>query len=156
MTAAGLLSNLNRKRRAWPTDWICLTGGEPLIQDIELLVELLHKNGFQVQIETNGTNYQNLKFDWVTVSPKPPGYEVAPEFLDQAREVKLVVSKEMSFPVLRRIRSNFPAGVPIFLQPQSNRIESRSRAMHILRRALVEGLPDIRLGVQLHKIYNVR
>ena len=156
MTAAGLLANLNRKRRAWPTDWICLTGGEPLTQDLGPLIDLFHKNKFQVQIETNGTNYQDLKFDWVTVSPKPPCYEVAPEFLNLAREVKLVVSKEMSFPVLRRVRSNFLAGVPIFLQPESNRIESRSQAMRLLRRALVEGLPDIRLGVQLHKIYNVR
>jgi organic radical activating enzyme len=156
MSIDGIISGLNRNRRTWPTDWVCLTGGEPFLQDIGSLVERLHKNGFQIQIETNGTSYRDYQLDWVTVSPKPPRYEVRPEFLVQAREVKLVVSKELSFPVLRRVRSNFPAGIPIFLQPESNRMKSRAKAMRLLLRALTEGFPDVRLGVQLHKVYNLR
>lgn len=55
----------------YPSARICLTGGEPTLQNLEPLIEALHKNHYLVHIETNGTNRINhLDFDWVTVSPK--------------------------------------------------------------------------------------
>jgi len=156
MTPDSILAVLDRLRRNWPADWICLTGGEPFVQDLAPLVGPLHARGFRIQVETNGTCFRDAGIDWVTVSPKPPGFETAPEIRNLAREVKLVVSKEISFPVLRRVRSNFPPGIPLFLQPESNRGSSRARALRLLRRALKEGLPDVRVGVQLHKIYALR
>jgi len=35
--------------------WVCITGGEPMLQDLSKLVDLLHENGHEVAIETNGT-----------------------------------------------------------------------------------------------------
>ena len=50
--------------------FIVLTGGEPLLQVDDLLVKKLKKENFFIAVETNGTIKTNLKFDWVTVSPK--------------------------------------------------------------------------------------
>ena len=50
--------------------FIVLTGGEPLLQVDDLLVEKLKKENFFIAVETNGTIKSDLKFDWVTVSPK--------------------------------------------------------------------------------------
>lgn len=61
----------------WPTGsgaedcrFVVLTGGEPLLQLDELLVDALHRSGFQVAVETNGTRLVPPGVDWVCVSPK--------------------------------------------------------------------------------------
>ena len=48
---------------------ICLTGGEPLMQDIDNLLHLLHKEGYILSIETNGT-YPAPENCFISVSPK--------------------------------------------------------------------------------------
>ncbi len=156
MTVEAIAAALKRNRKDWSGDWICLTGGEPLTQDIGPLVDRFHRDGFRIQVETNGTIFQDHALDWVTVSPKPPRYEVAPGFPGRTREVKLVVSGELTLPAVRRVRADFSASVPIFLQPDSNRGESRERAVRLLKRALAEGLGEIRLGAQLHRIFGLR
>lgn len=50
---------------------LILTGGEPLLQLDEELVERLHDYGFEIAIETNGTLLPPSGVDWICVSPKP-------------------------------------------------------------------------------------
>lgn len=50
--------------------FIVMTGGEPMLQVTEELVEALHAAGFEVAIETNGTLPVPRSIDWITVSPK--------------------------------------------------------------------------------------
>lgn len=57
----------------YPARMIILTGGEPGLWVDEELVELLHKKGKYVCIETNGTRTLPEKIDWITCSPKPEG-----------------------------------------------------------------------------------
>lgn len=56
--------------KQYPTRHVILTGGEPSLWIDEDFVDLLKKNGFYVQIETNGTNKLPNNIDWVTFSPK--------------------------------------------------------------------------------------
>lgn len=75
---------------SWPT-LVVLTGGEPLLQDVDNLVEALLLQGLRVEIETNGTRFRDC-CRWrgvlVTVSPKGP---VDPRFLYWASAFKIVV-----------------------------------------------------------------
>jgi 7-carboxy-7-deazaguanine synthase len=155
-TPARLIRRLAVRRRAVPVRWVCLTGGEPLLQDLGALAAGLRRRGFKVQLETNGTLFQAVPFDWVTLSPKPPAYAYDSRWRRRAREVKLVASRELTYAVLDRLRRSFPARTPILLQPESNRPESRRRALRLLERSARAGLPDIRLSLQLHKIYKIR
>lgn len=50
--------------------YVVFTGGEPLLQLDEELIEALHQKGFEVAIETNGTIKVPKGVDWVCVSPK--------------------------------------------------------------------------------------
>ena len=50
--------------------FIVLTGGEPMLQVTESLVNKLKRLGYYVSIETNGSINSKIKFDWVCVSPK--------------------------------------------------------------------------------------
>jgi 7-carboxy-7-deazaguanine synthase len=49
---------------------VVITGGEPMLQLDERLVEALHERGFRVAAETNGTLPAAAGLDWICVSPK--------------------------------------------------------------------------------------
>jgi 7-carboxy-7-deazaguanine synthase len=49
---------------------VVLTGGEPLLQVDEALIEALHGRGFEIALETNGTIAAPPGIDWICVSPK--------------------------------------------------------------------------------------
>lgn len=50
--------------------FVVLTGGEPMLQIDDALVDALHREGFSIAIETNGTLPVHPGIDWVCVSPK--------------------------------------------------------------------------------------
>lgn len=154
-TEAAVADTVGRIRKTYPAEWVCLTGGEPLLQDIGPLVRRLKDDGLKIQIETNGLLHRPLPIDWVTVSPKPPAYAFRPEYRSLAREVKLVVSGHLSFAVVSGVRAAFPDDTPILLQLESHTPAGLGRALRLLKRALKDGLPNVRLAVQLHKLLNL-
>lgn len=66
--------------------FVVLTGGEPMLQVDDALVEALHGAGFRIAIESNGTLAAHPGIDWVCISPKA-GSEVVQRSGD---ELKLV------------------------------------------------------------------
>lgn len=151
-----IVKDVQKLRFDFPARWICLTGGEPLAQDIRPLTRALKRDGLRVQVETNGTFPPAPGVDWHTVSPKPPGYAVHPGLLRKAKEVKLVVCRKLTLENVRMVRKAFPLSVPVFLQPESNAAWSNAKAADLLERSLRAGLDGIRVSVQLHKIYGIR
>jgi organic radical activating enzyme len=156
MTAAEILSIIKRIRRRFPADWVCLTGGEPMLQDLKHLLRCFKKEGLKIQVETNSVLFQPLPVDWFTVSPKPKRYAHHPGFTRRAKEVKIVVTKTLSFAVIKRLRREFPAAIPLLLQPESNAPWSVAKSLRLVTRALRVGLKNVRVSVQLHKIYKLR
>jgi 7-carboxy-7-deazaguanine synthase (Cx14CxxC type) len=81
-----------RVTELWPassptsTPYVVCTGGEPLLQLDEPLVSAFHAAGFEVAVETNGTQPAPAGIDWVCVSPKAN----APLRLLNGNELKLV------------------------------------------------------------------
>lgn len=60
---------------AWPPGWtnnrmVVCTGGEPLLQLDTAAIDALHRRGFYVAVETNGTRVPPMGIDWLCVSPK--------------------------------------------------------------------------------------
>lgn len=151
-----IVAEAERLRGEYPTAWVCLTGGEPLAQNVRPLVKRLHAEGFLVQIESNGTFAPDPDADWLSVSPKPPGYAVHPASRKMAREVKLVVCRPLGLDDVRAVRAAFPPTTPVILQPESNAGWSMKKAVRLLEAAGRAGIEGIRLSVQLHKIYGFR
>ena len=50
--------------------YVICTGGEPLLQMDESLIKAIHKAGFEIGLETNGTMIPPDGIDWICVSPK--------------------------------------------------------------------------------------
>ena len=151
-----IAKEVGRLRRDLPTAWVCLTGGEPLAQNVGPLVRRLHDEGLKVQIETNGTFPPEPGADWLTVSPKPPDFDLHPGFKKRAREVKLVVCRTLDLDDVRTVRAAVPPSVPLILLPQSNAAWSRKKAVKLLEDAGRAGLEGLRLSLQLHKVYGLR
>lgn len=69
---------------------VVCTGGEPLLQLDEALIDALHEREFEIAVETNGTLPVPAGVDWVCVSPKQGGTLV----VRSGNELKLVVPQE--------------------------------------------------------------
>ena len=156
MTVEQIIGRIKQLRSRFAAEWVCLTGGEPLLQNIENLALRIKVERLKIQVETNGTIYRALPVDWYTVSPKPEKYQFQPEYKTKAREVKLVVEKNLNFESIQKLREAFPNKTPILLQPESNLEWSMLKAYDLLKRAVNTGMKNIRLSLQLHKIFRLQ
>ena len=134
----------------WPAaaggrPYVVCTGGEPLLQLDQPLVEALHARGFEVAVETNGTQVPPDGLDWICVSPKAR----APLQLQGGNELKLV------FPQPGLDPANFEplAFDHFFLQPMDGpaRAENTHAAL-----AYCLAHPRWRLSLQTHKLLGIR
>ncbi len=60
MPIARIAARVARLRKSQPAEWIVLTGGEPLLQDVGPLARLLKSDAWKIQVETNGVYYRRL------------------------------------------------------------------------------------------------
>jgi 7-carboxy-7-deazaguanine synthase len=155
LAIADIVAHIEILRKRFPAEWVCLTGGEPMLQAVGGLVSALKKSGWKVQVETNGTVFKPMAADWWTVSPKPKEYLVHPGLRPRAREVKLIVTRGLTFDIIRRVRKEFPPATPILLQPESHAAWSVAKSLRLINRTVRARLRNIRLSVQLHKIFRV-
>ena len=156
LSVRDIVSRLSRIRKDYPASWVCLTGGEPLGQDVGGLARALKKEGYKIQVETNGLFFQRLPVDWYTVSPKPKAYAVRQEYRRRAREVKLIVTRDLTLDILQRMRRDFPENIPILLQPQFMEQWSMAKSLKLMTRGLQSGLSNLRLSLQAHKVLGLR
>ena len=130
-----------------PAEWVCMTGGEALLQNIAPLCKALKNAGYHLHIESNGTvSPDPVLFDLVehwTVSPKKP--EIAPGF-ERITELKYVVGEAFKESHVDDSRSDH-----VYLQPESSKPEFTEEALDILKRH-----PRWRLSYRLHKVLNLQ
>lgn len=125
--------------------FVVLTGGEPLLQVDEPLLQALHARGFEVAIETNGTLEPPAGLDWICVSPKAG----AALRLTRGDELKLV------YPQMGAAPEDF-AALPFrhfSLQPMDGPDVAENT-----RRAIAYCLdhPQWNLSLQTHKALGIR
>lgn len=120
--------------------FVVLTGGEPALQVDAALITALHRHGFAVAIETNGTLALPEGLDWICVSPKA-GTEIRQRRGD---ELKLVYPQEGLDPA-SLMGLDFPRR---FLSPMDGPALAENTAAAV---AYVKANPVWRLSVQTHK-----
>jgi 7-carboxy-7-deazaguanine synthase len=124
--------------------YVVCTGGEPLLQLDEALVDALHARGFEVAVETNGTRPAPDGVDWICVSPKAG----APLVLTAGHELKLVFPQPDA-PPERFAHLNFQR---FYLQPMDGP-DRDGNAQLALRYCLAH--PQWRLSLQTHKLLGI-
>jgi 7-carboxy-7-deazaguanine synthase len=123
---------------------VVCTGGEPLLQLDERLIEAFHAQGFEVAVETNGTQPAPKGLDWICVSPKAD----APLVLTSGDELKLVFPQSLAMPE----RFEGLAFRHFFLQPMDGPERERNTR---LATEYCLAHPHWRLGLQTHKIIGI-
>ena len=139
--------------------YVCVTGGEPLLQgeELEHLLGSLHKRGTIIDIETNGTiNFSRFQpFASICMDVKCPssGEQSDLSLLEKLRpedSVKFVVKDETDFLYAQKVIRAYTIPCEIFLSPVFG-TEYRTISNFIL----TNNLP-VRMQVQLHRIIGVK
>jgi 7-carboxy-7-deazaguanine synthase len=123
---------------------VVLTGGEPLLQLDESLIAALHRRGFSLALETNGTIAAPPGVDWICVSPKAD----APVVQTRGQELKLVYPQNGVDPA----RFEGLAFERFALQPMDGPALAQNTQAAI---AYCLAHPRWRLSVQTHKYLGI-
>ena len=170
------------EREAGPHTCVSLTGGEPLLYPnfLKLLCGALKKRKFRILLETSGVLWRQLSgvikvCDVVAMDLKLPNVTRQRKFLVEHRKflelakrkeiyIKVVISKEVDrreYNEHLRMVAQVAPHAPVFLQPMSRgkRVypdPALMRLLNELQRIGARRLSDVRVGIQLHKLMNVR
>ena len=130
--------------------YVVFTCGEPLLQLDDELIAALHRKGFEVAIETNGTIKIPKGVDWVCVSPKA-GSEL---IVLQADELKLVIPQQDNLE-LEKLMARFEKMDyrNRFLQPMDGQNLKSNTELAV---SLCQKRPLWRLSLQSHKLIGIR
>jgi 7-carboxy-7-deazaguanine synthase len=136
----------------WPTNddkhrLVVITGGEPLLQLDDALIDALHARAFRIAVETNGTIAAPNGIDWICVSPKAG----APLVQTHGNELKLVYPQPNLMPeTLRLSELHFDH---FLLQPMDGPLSRENTSAAL---TYCQEHPHWRLSTQLHKVLSIR
>lgn len=122
----------------YPARHVIITGGEPSLQLTDSLVDLLHRTGHTVHVETNGTRPLPRNVDWITCSPKTSTCA-----LTRVNELKVVYQGQDVEAVAARFTADY-----LCLQPCSG--ANIDETIEYVKRH-----PHWRLSLQTHKLVDI-
>ena len=99
------------------TDSVVITGGEPLMWDLDPLCTKLKEHGIMTFLETSGSYPLSGIWDWICLSPKknnPPLKDI----LEKADELKVIIQGISDFSWAEQNRKLVAPGCHLFLQPE--------------------------------------
>jgi 7-carboxy-7-deazaguanine synthase (Cx14CxxC type) len=139
----------------WPTraehkggaghKFVILTGGEPGLQVDAALIDALHGHGFEIAIESNGTQVLPDGLDWIAISPKAGAALV----VTAGDELKVV------YPQAGLDLASFTAldFTHFYVQPKDGPDAAQNVILAI---DFCRAHPQWRLSLQTHKLLNIR
>ncbi len=135
---------------AHPGRLAIITGGEPLLYNLDALTTALKKAGFEINMETSGSSPMSGKWDWVCLSPKKFKAPLK-ESIAAASELKVVIFNKHDFEWAETYAKQVPASCKLYLQPEWD----KANEMMPLIIDYVKTHPKWELSAQLHKYIQV-
>lgn len=134
----------------FPSKIAVITGGEPLLHDLNKLTESLHHAGFQTHIETSGSSSISGSWDWICLSPKKFKAPI-PQIIAEAHELKIVVYNQSDFDWATSFQKDVSKTCKLFLQPEWSRAEKVTPLIV----EYIKQHPEWELSLQVHKYIQV-
>ena len=130
---------------------ICvLTGGEPMMHDLEPFTTALHARGIKANVETSGAYPITGNWDWICVSPKRFKLPCE-ESLKLASELKVVIFHKNDFRLAEEYEAKVSKGCKLYLQPEW----SKEQEMLPLMIDFVKQNQQWEISLQIHKYMNI-
>ena len=134
-------------------DWVCLTGGEISINDMNPLIKLIQAKGIKVQVESNGFMPLNLRAaDHKTLSPKDSKGNIPSGISGEWDDIKLIV--QVGDDADKWMGPYLQTGMDIYVQPCNHEHTIDWTNMDYALK-LIEKYPKLKLSPQLHKLLEV-
>jgi 7-carboxy-7-deazaguanine synthase len=127
-----------------------VTGGEPLMYNLDELTRALHAVGFETNIETSGAHPLSGQWDWICFSPKKFKAPL-PEIYDRANELKVVIYNKSDFAWAEEHAARVSPDCRLYLQPEWDR---RDKMMPEIIE-YIKNNPQWRVSLQVHKFMNI-
>jgi len=135
---------------AHPARLAIITGGEPLLYNLDALTTALKKVGFEVNIETSGSSPMSGNWDWVCLSPKKFKAPLD-ESIQAASELKVVIFNTHDFEWAETYAKQVAPNCKLYLQPEWE----KSNEITPLVIEYIKAHPKWELSAQLHKYIQV-
>jgi len=141
---------INEIKKKTSSGIVVITGGEPLMHDLNELTEQLNREGYQTHIETSGSHKLTGKWNWICLSPKKfkdPLIDVIP----LADELKIIIFNKSDFEWAEHFAKDVSANCKLYLQPEWE----KSDLITPLIIEYIKANPKWELSLQIHKYINV-
>ena len=130
---------------------IIITGGEPLMWNLEFLTQKLKELGCTIHIETSGSHPLSGHLDWITLSPKKVKQPL-PEVYKKANELKMVIFNNHDFKFAEEQAAKVSENCLLYLQSEWSKREANYPK---ITNYILEN-PQWRSSVQTHKYLDIR
>ena len=127
-----------------------ITGGEPLMWNLDLLTEKLRAAGARTHIETSGAHPLSGTFDWICLSPKKIKRPVG-DVLQKANELKMVIYNNNDFLFAEEMAAQVSPDCLLYLQPEW------SKRNKVIPKIVdyVMAHPQWKASLQMHKYLDI-
>jgi organic radical activating enzyme len=129
---------------------VVITGGEPLMHNLDALTKALHNQGYKTNIETSGSHPLSGEWDWICLSPKKFKAPL-PEVVPHAHELKVVIFHKSDFEWAEQYAAQVGPHCKLYLQPEWD----KAAQVTPLIINYIKEHPQWELSLQLHKYINV-
>lgn len=136
--------------KAHPARLAIVTGGEPLLYNLDPLTTALKAAGFETNIETSGSSPMSGHWDWVCLSPKKFKAPLEAN-ISLASELKVVVFNKHDFDWAETYAKQVSPTCKLYLQPEWD----KSAEITPLVIEYIKANPNWELSAQLHKYIQV-
>ncbi len=134
----------------YPAAAVVVTGGEPLMVNMEPLTTGLREHGIETFLETSGAYPLTGTWDWICLSPKKNAPPVAPIF-EAADELKVIIASQEDLEWAVKNAKRVGEHCKLYLQPEWSRRES----MLPLIIQYVQDHPRWMVSLQSHKYMRI-
>lgn len=129
---------------------VVITGGEPLMHQLDELTDELHRAGFHTHIETSGSHPLSGHWDWICLSPKKFKAPL-PEIVPLAHELKVVIFNKSDFKWAEEYAAQVSPSCKLYLQPEWDKAPQVTPMII----EYIKQNPRWELSLQIHKYINV-
>jgi len=145
------ITSIVEEAARFPGRLAVVTGGEPLLHNLNELTALLHEQGFETNMETSGSSPLSGDWDWICLSPKKFKAPL-PEVIAAANELKVVIYNKHDFEWAEQYAAQVGPHCKLYLQPEWD------KAAEITPQIIeyIQENPQWRMSVQVHKYLNIR